>query len=109
MEAFIALDQRGTEKSRIDKKIVVEAERQSTYWRKVLKRVISVVQFLCQRNLAFCGSDEIIGSAHNGMYLGLLELLSEYDGFLAEHIQRHANQGRGHTNYLSSTICDELV
>ena len=38
-----------------------------------------------------------------------MELLAEYDPFLAQHIQKYANQGSGHTNYLSSTTCEELV
>ena len=41
--------------------------------------------------------------------LGILELVAEYDNFLAQHIAKHANQGSGHTNCLSSTICEELV
>ena len=35
--------------------------------------------------------------------------LAEYDDFLRQNIQNHGNPGRGHTNYLSSTICEELV
>ena len=54
-------------------------------------------------------NDEIIGSVNNGNYLGCLELLAEYDPFLAEHIQQRANKGRGHISYLSSTICDEFI
>ena len=50
-----------------------------------------------------------MGSAANGNYLGMLELLAQYDDFLKQHIQKHANLGSGHTNYLSSTICEELV
>lgn len=70
---------------------------------------MSVVQFLCARGLAFRGKDERIGSPSNGNYLGTLELLSRYDTFLAEHIRKYANKGRGHTSYLSSTICEEII
>ena len=41
--------------------------------------------------------------------MGVLELLSKFDPFLAEHISRFGNKGRGTTSYLSSTICDELI
>ena len=51
----------------------------------------------------------MMGSAANGNYLGMLELLAQYDDFPKQHIQKHANLGSGHTNYLSSTICEELV
>ena len=46
---------------------------------------------------------------HNGNYLGIIELLAEHDTFLAEHIQRRANKGKGHVSYLSSTICNEFI
>ena len=50
-----------------------------------------------------------MGSAANGSYLGMLELLAQYYDFLKQHIHKHANLGSGHTNYFSSTICEELV
>ena len=49
------------------------------------------------------------GSEHNGNYLRCLELLSEYDPFLAQHIEKYGNRGRGNPSYLSSTICEEFV
>ena len=59
--------------------------------------------------MALRGENEIMRSAANGNYLGMLELLAQYDDFLKQHIQKHANLGSGHTKYLSSTICKELV
>lgn len=38
-----------------------------------------------------------------------LELIAEFDPFLANHIERYGNPGPGQTSYLSSTICDEVV
>ena len=70
---------------------------------------MSVIKFLASRGFAFRGSSEILGSVHSGNYLGILELLAEYDTFLAEHIQRRANKGKGHVSYLSSTICNEFI
>ena len=75
----------------------------------ILTRIVSVIHFITERGLALRGSDQTIGSLNNGNYLGCLELLSEYDPFLSEHIRKHANKGRGHTSYLSSTIRDELI
>lgn len=95
--------------ARLDERNIAEINERKNYWREVIKRCISVICFLAERGLALRGDDELIGSKHNGNYLGIIELLSEYDAFLAEHIQKHANKGRGHTNYLSSTICDEII
>ena len=57
----------------------------------------------------FRGKNELIGSPNNGNYLGILEVLSEFDTLLAEHISKHTNKGRGHASYLSSTICEEII
>lgn len=79
------------------------------YWKEVLKRIVTVITFICERGLALRGENETIGSARNGNYLGMLELIAEYDDFLKKHIQKHANCGSGHANYLSSTICEEFI
>lgn len=39
----------------------------------------------------FPGDDEIIGSPNNGNLLGILELISKMDPFLADHISRSDN------------------
>ncbi|KAL4090089.1 hypothetical protein QTP88_024990 [Uroleucon formosanum] len=90
-----------------------ELEKQLTetrdYWKNVLRRIIETILFLSGRGLPFRGSDEHFGSNHNGNYLGILELLSKFDPFLAQHIAVHGNQGKGHTSYLSKTICNEFI
>ena len=41
--------------------------------------------------------------------MDILELVAKLDHFLAQHINIHTNKGRGHTSYLSKTICEELI
>lgn len=108
LDAMAALCARKSSRH-IDSDLVEQYESEIQYWKQVLRRIVSVVQFLCIRGLAFRGKSELIGSSKNGNYLGILELLSEYDTFLAAHIRKHANKGRGHTSYLSSTICEEVI
>ena len=55
-----------------------------SFWRNVLKRLIDIVIFLSERNLAFRGSNEILGSPQNGNFLGLFELLAKRDFVLSE-------------------------
>lgn len=109
LESVLALACRARSTGRIDMNLAKEVEQVEQYWCKVLKRLVSVLKFVCERGLALRGDNETIGSANNGNYLGLLELLAQYDDFLHQHILEHGNRGRGHTNYLSSTICEELV
>ena len=51
--------------------------------KNVLHRVVNVVKFLATRGLALRGSEEKIGSQTNGNYLEIIELISQYDTFLA--------------------------
>lgn len=115
---------------RIDTELEKQIEGEAKYWTEVLKRVVSAIKFLSSRGLALRGDNQVLGDTQNGNFLGMLEFLAEWDAFMAEHIKRHCNKGRGmiefnnllrriyfkleicfvgHTNYTSSTICDELI
>lgn len=85
----------------VNAKLVQQLEGEKRYWREVLKRVVAVIQFLSERGLPFRGDDEVIGSPHNGNFLGILEVISQFDPFLAEHINQYGQKGRGNTSYLS--------
>ena len=108
-EAMAIMCTRQTSTGRIDNQICLQIENERQYWSKVLERAICVIKFLGERGLAFRGRDEIVGSPSNGNYLGVMEVLVKYDVFLAQHITQCVNRGRGHTSYLSSTICEELI
>lgn len=58
---------------------------------------------------AFRGKNQTIGSKQNGNYLGILELLSEYDPLLSSHLSRYGNKGKGRASYLSANICNEFI
>lgn len=84
-------------------------EEEVKYWQNVLSRVVSVVKFLAVRGLPFRGDNETLGSTSNGLYLGCLELISEYDPFLAQHIKKYGSKGSGHVSYLSANTCNEFI
>ena len=100
---------RRAKKVSICKDLEKQKESERKYWRKLLARVLSVIKFLSSRGLAVRGSSELVGSPQNGDFLGILELLAEYDAFLAEHIQKRVNKGKGHVSYFSSTVCEEFI
>ena len=108
-QSTIAVMTLGSARGRIDAELLEACETEWQYWRNVLARIVAVVKFLAERGLPFRGHDEIIGSTANGNYLGILEFLSKFDPFLAQHIERHGTPGRGNVSYLSSTICDEFI
>lgn len=109
LNSFIAFGLRSEMLGRINTELQKQVEQEKSYWKTILTRLISVIKFLCKRGLALRGDDELVGSKSNGNYLGLLELLAEYDDFLKKHIQEKGNCGSGHTNYLSSNICEQLL
>ncbi|KAL4127199.1 hypothetical protein QTP88_011396 [Uroleucon formosanum] len=95
--------------ARVDNTLCSQIDTEIQYWKNVLKRVLAVIKKLSSRGLAFRGHDERFGSSHNGNYMMCLELLADFDPFLANHITTRGNPGKGNTSYLSSTICDEFI
>ena len=77
----------------------------------MLRRVVAVIKFLAQWGMSFRGDDEIIGSKHNCNFLGLIELIAQFDPFLQNHVivLQYGNAGRGNPSYLSSTIFEECI
>ena len=93
----------------IDTGLVWQFNEEIKYWHQVLERIVAVIKFLSARGLPFRGYDDIIGSVHNGNYLGTLELLSQFDPFLKEHMRKYDKSGKGSTSYLSANICEEFI
>ncbi|XP_065651158.1 uncharacterized protein LOC136079351 [Hydra vulgaris] len=89
--------------------MVSQIKGEFNYWSAILNRIVAVIRFLAGRGLAFRGHNEVIGSSNNGNYLGMLELLTQFDPVLKQHIDTFANKGKGNVNYLSKTICEELI
>ena len=100
---------RHTQTGLINSKLIHQFQVEQSYWQQVLERIVAVVKFLAARGLAFRGQNENIGSRLNGNYLGVLEILSKFDPFLAEHIEKYGNRGKGNPSYLSANVCEELV
>lgn len=72
--------------------------------------IVAVLKFLSSRGLAFRGDYETFWSQNNDNYLGCLKLISEFDPFLADHIQNCGNGGgKGSTSYSWANICNEFT
>lgn len=108
-ESVYSFSQRSAIIGRIDCSLVEQHKAEGNYWKQVLYRVVAVVKFISQRGLPFFGTNETFGSVHNGNFLGIIELLSTFDLFLAEHITTHGNKGKGKVSYFSSTIVGEFI
>lgn len=92
----------------VDQLTINRLNEEKKYWKSVLLRLISITQFLAERNLPFRGSIEKLGNPRNGLFLGEVELLAQFDPVLMEHTRRAKNNEiRNH--YLSNTIQEELI
>ena len=107
--ASFTWSQRKNRKQRIDKELLIQFEKERLYWHSVLTRCVAAIKFLSERGLAFKGDNQTLGSVHNGNYLGVLELISQFDPFMREHLDKYGNKGKGNPSYLSANVCDELI
>jgi hypothetical protein len=92
-----------------DTQLAIQFNKDHQYWKEVLKRIIAVIKFLASRGLPLRGDNQTIRSVRKGNYLGIMELLSQYDPFLCEHIKKYGNAGNGIPSYLSVIICEEFM
>lgn len=109
MQNYLAYRTRAKENSTLDLQLFKQEQIELKYWRDVLHRIVSVIKFLASRGLAFRGMNETLGSNYNGNFLGILELLSEHDAFLATHIENYGNKGRGTNLKLNQSILIQRI
>ena len=78
----------------------------------MLERVVEVIKFMAERGLALRGHNELLGSAYNGNFSGILEFIAKFDPFLCAHLEKHKLMQQQHqrsVSYLSSIICNEII
>ena len=90
----------------IDREHQITVQKEVTFWRQVLMRVINIILTLAT-SLAFRCHRESIGdeSCYGGNFLGLVAMQARFDHVLKELIQIPAR----HTKYLSPKIQNELI
>lgn len=95
--------------SQMDKEIAAKVK----YWKDLLKRILAVVLFLGERGLAFRGSSTNIGDHNNGNFLGMIQLLSQFDPVLEGHVakvkQSQINGQRLQAHYLSADSQNDFI
>jgi hypothetical protein len=62
--------------------------RREIFGKMFLKRLIDIVIFLAERNMAFREYDEQFESRSNGNFLGTFELVAKYDNVLEDILRR---------------------
>ncbi|XP_037474290.1 zinc finger MYM-type protein 1-like [Triticum dicoccoides] len=92
----------------IDKAAQRQVESEKDHWRKVLFRIVCIVKFLSKHNLAFRGTNSKLYEDSNGNFLGLVEMLADFDPVIQEHVRRITND-ETHAHYLDHKIQNELI
>ncbi|KAK9053582.1 hypothetical protein SSX86_024656 [Deinandra increscens subsp. villosa] len=108
MNTWVEMRQRLKENETIDKVAYGLFKKETDYWHQVILRIISLVKYLAIHNLAFRGSNEKLYQKGNGNFLGLIEMLEEFDPIVKEHVRRIMNDEL-QVHYLGHTIQNELI
>ena len=82
-------------------------------WKLILTRLLDVTLFLAERGLPFRGNNEKISDPHNGLFLGICELLARNDKVLELHIasvkEAQNSSRRIKVTYLSKDTQNEFI
>ncbi|XP_065903748.1 zinc finger MYM-type protein 1-like [Dysidea avara] len=100
-------------KTGIDAAMQRQIDEETAKWKEILKCILDVILFLAERNLPFRGSSNKIGDGDNGLFLGILELLSKHNKVLEMHLnnvkQHQISESRMQTHYLSWRSQNEFI
>ncbi|XP_065681552.1 zinc finger MYM-type protein 1-like [Hydra vulgaris] len=108
--AWKELDIRLKQKKTIDAEYQRIMDMELQHWRGVIKRIMSIIKLLASQCLVFRGSTEHLFQPNNGNFLKLVELLSEFDPVMEEHIRKVQRESdKWSVTYLSNNIQDELI
>jgi hypothetical protein len=108
MVAWRELCTRFDKNQTIDKVSQRELKKEKDHWRKVLLRIILIVKFLAKHNLAFRGTNSKLYQDNNGNFMGMVEMIAEFDPVIQEHVRRITND-ETHIHYLSHGIQNEII
>ena len=70
-------------------------------------RIVCIVTFLAKHNLAFPGTNGKLYEDNNGNFLGLVEMLAEFDLVIQEHVLRITDD-KNHAQYVNCKIQNEF-
>lgn len=99
----------------VDAQIQQQIQSEAEKWKAILERVLHVTLFLASRGLPFRGDNVTIGDVSNGNFLGILEVIAQYDDVTREHLERikstqvKGDSMKGQAHYLSWKSQNEFI
>ncbi|XP_076938332.1 uncharacterized protein LOC143606452 [Bidens hawaiensis] len=87
----------------IDKTQYEQFKKEKDYWMQVLLRIVALVKFLAKNNLSFRGTKEKLYQKGNGNFLGLVEMLEEFDPEFKKEIIKQIKEAKYYSIILDCT------
>lgn len=92
----------------INHELMDQIRSETERWQEVFKRLVAIILYLAEHNIAFRGSSSKLFTKNNGNYLGLIELIGQFDGVMSDHLRR-VTSSSSQVTLLGNNIQNELI
>ena len=82
--------------------------RETLRWNNVLIRLMNIVLYLAENNMAFRGTSDKLFTPNKGKFMGLVQLLGKFDPIMEEHLKL-AKAGNISDHYCGKNVQNELI
>lgn len=92
----------------IDNIYLRKIDYEKQYWKNVLKLILSTICYLAKNGDVFHWTSDVIHTENNGKFLGIIEIVANFDTVIQKHLRRIKNK-ETHDHYLCYQIQDGLI
>lgn len=108
IKKWVECEQRLSKQCSINQAQLTLIEKERKRWREVLRRIILAIKYLAQHNIALRGTNDVLYKENNGNFLGLIQMIAEFDPIMEEHLRRIRSK-EIHDHYLGPRVQNELI